>query len=118
MLVTGVEAGFILKGARRVKKAVRKKPCPYCAKKLQAANKLKWRNNLSRHLSGGTCKQYEQERVSMAMRATNAILSAFGLTDFLVQLGSDVQPFPIPENPAQRARDVAELNRMMSLKSE
>jgi hypothetical protein len=51
---------------------IRKKPCPYCGKKLQAANKLKWRNNLARHL-GNACPPYEREIIRMGLRMLEGV---------------------------------------------
>jgi hypothetical protein len=42
---------------------VRKKPCPYCGKRLQAASKGRWRNNLARHLQN--CAPHQREWISM-----------------------------------------------------
>lgn len=54
------------------KTAVRKKPCPYCGKKLQAANKLKWRNNLARHLAN--CAPHQREWIAMYQRFVLEVL--------------------------------------------
>jgi hypothetical protein len=53
--------------------AVRRKPCPYCGKKLQAANKVKWRNNLARHLAN--CAPHQREWISMCERFVFEALS-------------------------------------------
>ena len=45
---------------------VRKKPCPYCTKRLQAKSKGQWRNNLARHLQN--CPPYQRETIGMMTR--------------------------------------------------
>jgi hypothetical protein len=52
---------------------VRRKPCPYCGKKLQAASKTKWRNNLARHLAN--CAPHQREWISMYERFVLEMLS-------------------------------------------
>ncbi len=84
---------------------VRKKPCPYCGKKLQAKNKLKWRNNLARHLANA-CPPYERETIGFMNRIV------FEMIEWVM-----TGRFPTREDPAAKSKDVKELQRMMALDS-
>jgi hypothetical protein len=46
---------------------IKKRPCPYCQKKLQAPTKHKWRINLAQHLSR-TCQAWQREQLGLTMR--------------------------------------------------
>jgi hypothetical protein len=85
------------------KQPMRKKPCPYCGKKLQAPNKLKWHNNLARHLQN--CAPYQRELISMC---TRFIFEA--LTHFMQQaIGTDGSGY---QKTANAKAEIEALERM------
>lgn len=51
---------------------IRKKPCAWCGKRLQAPGKLKWRNNLARHLQN--CAPWQREWMSMTMHMVTSLV--------------------------------------------
>lgn len=55
---------------------VRKKPCPYCQKKLVATTKGKWRYNLARHLVN-TCQPYQRRNIELMTMTICKLLEAF-----------------------------------------
>ena len=68
---------------------IRKKPCPYCRKRLQAKSKGQWRNNLARHLEN--CAPYQREWISMICRFISAVFERS--IDLLpVQAGELIKP--------------------------
>jgi hypothetical protein len=91
--------------------AVRKKPCPYCGKKLQAANKLKWRNNLARHLAN--CAPHQREWIGMTQRFVLEVLTHFVKQGF-VPVGSLADTPTLSVSPNVKA-EVEALERLHKL---
>ncbi len=85
---------------KQIKNPVRKRPCPYCGKKLQAKSKHRWRNNLARHLAN-TCQPYQREHIGMMTKMIGEVIQ-WAITGQL----------PRREDPAAKAKDVAELQRL------
>ncbi len=84
---------------------IKTRPCPYCGRRLQAQNKLKWRNNLARHLGRGTCLPYEAEKPRMAM------MGAF-IGNFLGALVNGRIGELVPVADPKRQSDIAELEKL------
>lgn len=91
-----------------VKTSVRKKPCPFCQKKLQAVSKHKWRNNLARHLAR-TCQAYQREQIMMFSRLVCHIIDRY--TPFAAQ-NPGFGRFAPSLAPTNRKAEVEELERM------
>jgi hypothetical protein len=100
--------------------SVRKKPCPYCGKKLQAKNKLKWRNNLARHLANA-CAPFQREQLGTFSRIACQLLADYMPGSFPVpQLPAACGPYPQPqaEYPTKAKPAVDELERLYALDSD
>ncbi len=82
---------------------IRKRPCPYCGKKLQYPNKLKGRNNLARHLANA-CAPFQRETMGMYNRILERL--------FEMMIGN---PPPRFEDPLAKQKDVDELQRLFTL---
>lgn len=93
---------------KQIKNPVHKKACPYCGKKLQAKSKRRWRNNLARHLDGGTCLPYEAEKP-----ARMAYMGAF-IGNFLGSLLRFNIDNPIRLADPKAQADIAELEKIYS----
>jgi hypothetical protein len=95
-----------------MKAKVRMKPCPYCEKKLQAPNKLKWRNNLARHL-GNACPPYEKRMIEIGLRIFEGV--AFSLTGRV----PDFNPaeFKGPDQIRKEQQEIRELEALYKHKS-
>lgn len=92
-------------------KASRKKPCPYCEKRLAASSKGKWRRNLARHLSN--CLPYQRETMGMMTRfVLEAVVKM--LPQGALPVGSFYQSPPMGIAPNVRA-EVEALERLHKL---
>ena len=58
------------------KRATRKRPCPYCQKKLTAKTRRNWHVNLARHLAN-TCQPYQRQHLSLMLQTVWRLLDAF-----------------------------------------
>jgi hypothetical protein len=83
---------------------IRKRPCPYCGKKLQYPNKLKGRNNMARHLAN-TCLPYQRELMGICTRILERLFEVIG------------NPPPRFEDPQAKQKDIDELQRLFTLPS-
>lgn len=81
---------------------MKKKPCPYCGKRLKATSKGRWRNNLARHLE--SCQPYNIEMLRMTGGVVNKLIDLFFL--------SPAQSTGGYIKSAQASTEVRELERM------
>jgi len=87
---------------------VRKKPCPYCGKKLQCKSKGRWRNNLARHFSNA-CPPYEKRIIEMGLRLFESV-AEFALTGNVPSF--HLPDFKSPDQIAKEQREVQELKKL------
>ena len=92
---------------------IRKKPCPYCGKKLQAANKLKWRNNLARHLVN--CAPHQREWIGMCGRFLFEMLGMFMREGFASRGSLGDMPLPAVSVSPNAKAEVEALERLAKL---
>lgn len=91
---------------RRVR--VRKRPCPYCGKRLIATTKGKWRRNLAQHHAH--CEPGKAHWRQLALQEVPFILSTM-----MAILGVPPMPLKVQAECAKDARDVSELERLYQL---
>jgi hypothetical protein len=100
------------------KRSISKKPCPYCGKRLEAVNKLKWRNNLARHLANA-CEPFQREHIRQVLRITESLLMLYvpeALTG-VYQEPYSVVPRELNDDELQRVSEIGELERLMKLEA-
>lgn len=97
--------------------AGRKKPCPYCGKKLQCVNRHKWRNNLARHL-GNACPPYEKEVIQMSLRLMGSLVGSIAEYAVTGKLSEFRSPdFKSPEQILKEQSEIKALEALFKLKS-
>jgi hypothetical protein len=88
---------------------VRKKPCPYCKKPLQAQTMLKWENNLDRHLDRGACVEYEAQK-PLIMNATAHFLG--GLVGLVGAMMAGNSPLLAAMRTPEDRKEIEELKKL------
>ena len=93
------------------KQRVRKKPCPYCQKKLKHTSKTKWRVNLARHLAN-TCQAYQCKQIEIATRMMWSMVECFA-PDLFDDLRRELHAELAQRQHAQA--EISELERIAKL---
>lgn len=95
------------------KRAIRRKPCPYCEKRLVASTKAKFRYNLARHLRG--CTAAQRHWIDQVTKWALDFLAHHGIVpagEFAAEFLPIIPPVDVQANAK---RDIEELERLAKL---